>query len=141
MCESVTAPGNAVQSNNVPYIKYHLANPLSMHFRCVEMEGEVIHRIENIDEFYYEFGYTPDMLKAGVLPEEYIWAKYIQNTACNFTVCIQIRILKYLINHSDKYGEQCKVWLDTYLKESVAKAATCASCGMKPICEKLKITF
>jgi len=129
-----------VQTNNVPYFKYYLSNSLSMHFRCVEMEGEVIHRIENIDEFYLEFGYTPDMMKAGVLPEEFIWAEYIQNATCNFVICIQIRILKYLIKHSDKYVEQCKVWLDTYLEESVAKAATCANCKMKPICKKLKIT-
>jgi hypothetical protein len=31
-------------------------------FCCVEMEGEVIHRTENIGEFYYEFGYTPGMM-------------------------------------------------------------------------------
>ena len=129
-----------MQSNNIPYFKYHLTNPLSMYFGSVEMEGKSIHRIENIDEFYFEFGYTPAMMKAGVLPEDYIWAEYIQNATCNFVICIQIRILKYLIKHSCKYGEQCKVWLDTYLEESVAKAATCANCRMRPICEKLKLT-
>jgi len=33
-----------------------------MHFGSVEMKGEVTHRIENIGEFYCEFGYTPGMM-------------------------------------------------------------------------------
>lgn len=140
MRKLIKAGWGAMQTNNVPYFNYHLANPLSMRFGCVEMDGEIIHRIANIDEFYHEFGFTPGMSKAGVLPEEYIWAKYIQNATCNFVVCIQIRIIKYLIKHSEEYGEQCKVWLDAYLKETVAKAAACADCRMKPICEKLKIS-
>ena len=31
----VNALGDAVQSNNVPYFKYHLTNPFSMHFGFV----------------------------------------------------------------------------------------------------------
>ena len=127
-------------TNSVPHFNYHLSNPLSTRFGCVEMDGEVIHRIVNVDEFYHEFGYTPDMMKAGVLPEEYIWTKYIQNATCNFVVCLQIRIIKYLIKHSEKYSEQCKTWLDAYLKETVAKAVVCADCRMKHICEKLEMS-
>ncbi|HSM97443.1 MAG TPA: hypothetical protein VLS47_00375 [Gallionella sp.] len=140
MCRLIKAYGGAMQSSKVPHFNYHLANPLSMHFGCVEMNGRMIHKIANIDEFYHEFGFTPGMCMAGVLPEEFIWAEYIQNATGNFVVCLQIRIIKYLIKHSEKYGEQCKVWLDTYLKEVVAKAVACAECGMKPICERLKIT-
>jgi len=122
-----------MQTKNVPIFDYHLANPLSMQFRCVEMDGKIIHKINNINEFYHEFGYTPDMMKAGVLPEEYIWDKYIQNSTYNFMICIQIRIIQYLIKHSEEYCEQCKIWLDTYLNESVAE--TCSHCGIKHVCE------
>jgi len=97
-----------MQTNNVPHFDYHLVNPFSMRFGCIEMDGKIIHKINNIDEFYHEFGYTRDMMKASVLPEEYIWSRYIQNATCNFVVCIQIRIIKYLIKHSEEYCEQCK---------------------------------
>lgn len=136
----IKAYAGIMQTNNVPHFDYHLANPLSMRFRCVEMDGKIIHEIGDIDEFYLEFGYNRDMMKDGVLPEEYIWSRYIQNATCNFVVCIQIRIIKYLMKHSDKYGEQCKGWLDAYLNETVAKAVACSGCEMKPICEKLKIS-
>lgn len=135
MNRSIKAYWGAMQRIKIPYFNYHLANPQSMRFGCVEMDGKFIHKIKSIDEFYHEFGYTPDMMKAGVLPEEFIWDKYIQNATCNFVVCIQIRIIKYLIKHSEKYSEQCKSWLDDYLKETVAKAVACAECRMKPICE------
>lgn len=129
-----------MHTNNVPHFDYHLSNPLSMRFRCVEMDGKIIHKIGDIDEFYREFGYNRDMMKDGMMPEEYIWSRYIQNAACNFAVCIQIRIIRYLIKHSEKYGEQCKIWMDAYLTETVAKAVACSDCRMKPICEKLKIS-
>lgn len=130
-----------MQTNNVPHFDYHLANPLSLHFGCVEMDGKIIHKIKDIEEFYHEFGYNRDMMKDGMLPEEYIWSRYIQNATCNFVVCIQIRIIKYLIKHSEIYGEQCKDWLDAYLNETVAKAVVCSDCRKKPICEKLKISM
>jgi hypothetical protein len=129
-----------MQTNNVPHFDYHLTNPLSMRYGCVEMDGKVIHKIGDIDEFYHEFGYNRDMMKDGLSPEEYIWSRYIQNSACNFAVCIQIRIIKYLMKHSDKYREQCGDWLDEYLNETVAKAVACSDCKMKSICEKLKIS-
>jgi hypothetical protein len=138
--QSINDCDDAMQTNGVPYFDYDLVNPLSAGFGCIEMDGKLIHRIDNIDEFYHEFGYTPDMMKAGVLPEAYIWAKYIENATYYFLVCIQIRIIKYLIKHSEEYCEQCKIWLDAYLNETVAKAVTCSHCGMKPVCEKLKIS-
>jgi len=128
-----------METNRMPHFNYHLANPQSMYFGCVDMDGEIIHQIANIDEFYYEFGYTAEMMKAGVLPEEYIWTKYIQNATCNFAVCLQICIIKYLIKHSDQYGEQCESCLGVYLKDTVAKGMACAACTMKPLCERLKI--
>ena len=140
ICKPISDCHDAMQTNNVPHFDYHLVNPFSMRFGCIEMDGKIIHKINNIDEFYQEFGYTRDMMKASVLPEEYIWSRYIQNATCNFVVCIQIRIIKYLIKHSEEYCEQCKVWLDAYLNETVAKAVACSDCSMKPICEKLKIS-
>ncbi len=60
------------QTNKIPHFNYHLASQLSMRSGDVELDGEIIHKIGNIDELYYEFSYTPDLKKSGVLPEEFI---------------------------------------------------------------------
>ncbi|MBI3479945.1 MAG: hypothetical protein HY016_06260 [Nitrosomonadales bacterium] len=64
--------------------QHEMINPMPMgmpHFkyftnathRCIEVDGEEIHKIENLDAFYNEFGYTTDIGKTGVLPDEFIW--------------------------------------------------------------------
>jgi hypothetical protein len=140
ICKSISDRLDAMQTNNVPHFDYHLENPLSMRFGCIEMDGKIIHKIDDINEFYHEFGYSRDMMKNGILPEEYIWSRYVHNATCNFVICLQIRIIKYLLTHSEKYCEQCRDWLDAYLNETVAKAGVCSDCRMKLVCEKMKIS-
>jgi len=139
MRELITTFLDAMNSNLMPHFKYHLDSPLSRYFGCVYIDGKIIHKIVNIDDFYREFGYTAEMMKDGVSPEEYIWITYIQNASCNFVVCLQICIIKYLIKHSTQYSQQCENLLDDYLKKTVEKGWSCSHCSMKPLCGKLRI--
>lgn len=127
-----------MQSYRKPHFDYHLANPSSTRFGFIEMDGEMIHKIGNIDDFYHEFGFTPAMNKTGVLPEEFVWTEFIRDVTFNYVPCIQIRIIKYLVKHSEKYREQCESLLADYVKGTVARSVSCAACRMKPVCENLK---
>ncbi len=123
----------------MPHFKYHLTNVSRMNFGCIEVAGEVIHKIDNVDEFYKEFGYTPDIRKAGVLPDEYVWDEYINNATVNNAACLQMHIIEYLIKHSEsfrrKYGVQCESWIADHAKETVARGVACAACRMESFCE------
>ena len=89
--------------NTIPKFKYHLSNPCSEKYRGIEVNGEIIHWIENTDKFVELFGYTQDMRKTGVLPEEFIWNEYINKRDFDFTACIQVQIIEYLRVHSQKF--------------------------------------
>jgi len=128
-----------MKTNRMPHFNYQLENPQFGYIGCVYMDGKIIHKIDNIDDFYLEFGYTEKMMEAGVLPEEYIWMTYIQNATCNFAVCLQICIIKYLVKNSAQYGQQCECLLDDYLKKTVEKGWSCSVCSMKILCGQLKI--
>jgi hypothetical protein len=53
-------------------------------------------------------GYKKEFAKAGLLPDEFIWAEYSQKAARDN--CLQAKIIQYLNNHSRiftlKYGAQ-----------------------------------
>jgi len=125
---------------DIPHFKYR-SKALScrqsgyIDFGCIEADGEVIHKIENLAEFHKAFGYTQDMAKAGILPDEFIWEEYIRDAAANCATCFQIRILEYLIEHSaffrKKYGNQCDNWIAAHAEARSAKGAACCACKAK----------
>lgn len=122
----------------LPKITYNLSNPLNDRYRSIEVNGEVIHWIEDTDNFYKIFGYSADMRKADVLPNEFIWNEYTNNVQYDFTACKLIQIIEYLRIHSHKflhkYGKECEEWLATLVKLRVAKSEVCAACKMKSGC-------
>lgn len=122
-----------MQNNNtVPHFKYHSASIANRQAASIEVEGKAIHKIENPDKFYKEFGYTQDMARAGILPDEFIWSEYTNNSSADFTACIQIHIIEYLIKHSETfrktYGEKCEGWLAAHEAEAAAKGIACVAC-------------
>ncbi len=125
--------------NPIPHFKYHPARVATKKAPCIEVEREIIHTIEYPDEFYKAFGYAPNMGKAGVLPDEFIWSEYIQNSKSDFSACIQIHIMEYLIKHSgtfiEKYGIKCAAWLDSHAVEKCATGKRCAICKLEPFRE------
>ena len=83
----------------IPYFKYRSRDPASKHYGCIELEGEVIHKIEDMTEFHKAFGYSVDIAKAGILPDEFIWDRYIRDSARNCNSCFQLHIIEYLLKH------------------------------------------
>jgi hypothetical protein len=122
----------------LPNIIYNLSNPASEKFRGIEVNGEVLHWIEDIDEFYGIFGYSSDMRKAGVLPEEFIWDEYTRYAKSNFAVCKLIQLIEYLRFQSPeflrKYGNRCEEWLTGLEKMRAPDHEECAICKMKSVC-------
>lgn len=122
----------------LPSITYNLSNPLNERYRSIEVNGEVIHWIDDIDKFYEIFGYSADIRKTGVLPEEFIWNEYAKKNPFDFTACKLIQIIEYLRVHSrnflHKYGKECEEWLAALVKARASSHEMCAACKMKPVC-------
>ncbi len=124
--------------NTLPSITYNLSNPSSEKYRSIEVNGEIIHWIEDIDKFYKLFGYTQNMKDAGVLPQEFISDEFTSNHEYDFTVCMQIQIIEYLRINSHafslKYGNQCERWLSDLEEIRAFNPSVCMTCKIRPFC-------
>ena len=98
----------------------------------IEMGGECIHQIENLDDFYSAFGYTTDIAISGILPEEFIWEAYIRDNSLTFTECLQVHLIEYLFKHSDsfrnRYGAESRGWIAAHIRTISEKGVTCTTC-------------
>ena len=105
-------------------------------------EHHVIHRIQNLEQFYEIFGFTHALRQLGIVPEEFIWDKYVnaKTKALNFDICMQIHLIEYLEKYSEtfmkKYGNQYKAWKAAHLLAArSAEGTACISCKLKCIQE------
>lgn len=116
-------------SNEIPYFEYQ--PPARYNNKCgaIKLHGEVIYEIEKIEEFYSAVGYTPEVAKKEIWPDEFIWEKYFKDTDKNCPCCFQQHLVGYLLRHSEifskKYRYQCKKWLATY----ASARAACSTMG------------
>jgi len=98
----------------------------------ISLGDENIHHIGDTHEFYKALGYTDDVMKSGLLPEEFIWSEFHKDNCKKSEVCLQVKIIEYLNKHSatfkDKYAEQCKIWLASCLEKWTSNAAECKNC-------------
>jgi hypothetical protein len=125
----------------IPHIKHCTRAGSNKHFGFIEVDGNSIHEIENLDEFYKAFGYSTDIAKAGILPDEFMWDEYIRDTAVNFNSCFQIHLIEYLFKHSDpfreKYGKQFESWIEAYAETLITdECMLCATCRMNLFCSR-----
>jgi hypothetical protein len=124
--------------NKIPHFNYRNKSQATRYFGCIESEYETIHSIVDLDAFYKQFGYTIELAKQGVLPDEYIWDTYFKNSERDCFCCYQLKmlgyLLKYSLNFANTYGHECDKWITTY---SEAKAqcnfADCAEAKTKAI--------
>lgn len=123
---------------STPNFKYHLSNPGSEKYLGIEMNGEIVHWIEDTEKFFGIFGFSEDMRQNGVLPEEFIWGEYTNNRTFDFTACLQMQIIEYLRMHSrkflQKYGDQCETWLAELASMRTVRHDVCENCKIKPVC-------
>ncbi len=122
----------------IPHFHCYFTKRSNTHLGVIEVDGNVIHhiKIDNIDDFYAEFGYTMDMSKAGVLPDEFIWTEYIKGANAEiFANCMQVHIIGYLTKYSDtfreQYGTQSGNFVAAHAKEKEGNTLVCAACRLK----------
>jgi len=111
-------------NTEIPYFEYQPPNRLQNVCGAIKLHGEVLHKIDKMDEFYKELGYTQEMAKKEIWPDEFIWETYFKITDKNCSSCYQQHIVDYLLAHSDafasSYRRQSQDWLATY---AAARAA------------------
>ena len=121
----------------IPHFKIRSRDPANKHWRCIEVEGEVIHQIGNLEEFYKSFGYTEEMAKAGKLADEFIWEEFTKNAEAICTACYQLHMIKYLLKHSvaflHKYGERYNEWIAAHSVARAENEKLCVGCKAKPL--------
>lgn len=121
----------------MPHFKYRFLDLSRRHVPCIEAGGKVIHEIEHLREFYGMFGYTREVSASGLLPDEFIWSEYTGRTGGDFTPCIQIHIIEYLLKHSDafraEYGARCEKLLADHAASRAERGVACAACRAKSL--------
>jgi len=126
--------------NKIPHFKHRYRDGSSSHYEFIEIDNEIIHRIENLNEFYKAFGFTDEMAKAGMLPDEFIWDEYVKDNPVNSHNCMQIHFIEYLMDHStqfmEKYGSHCKNWINAYTEKISINGRKCATCRLSHFCSK-----
>ena len=126
-----------MQTIEIPHFNYTISSPHHQHYMCIVDKDDVIDKIDNLDEFYKEFGYTAEIAKAGVMAEEFIWEHYVKNK--DFNACFQMHIVDYLNKHSEKfielYGEQYESYVKSHVVAREARGSECYACKHNKFCE------
>jgi hypothetical protein len=118
--------------NSFPHFKFHHQKSQKK-TDCIELNGEVIYTIEDVYDFYTALGYTSDIAKEGILPEEYIWEKFTKNSKKR-CVCLELKIINYLGNKSVYFDQLCKsnykYWGPLLALAKLGQNAICSDCKM-----------
>jgi hypothetical protein len=98
----------------------------------IELEGEVIHRIENMEEFFAALGYSPEISKEGILPDEFIWERFVRDAEAKCRQCLNFHIFRYLHQHSVRFNElyqaNLEQWPAILAMSNLCGQAHCKAC-------------
>lgn len=102
--------------------------------------------MDDVDGFYVALGFNEKQRRSGVSPEEFLWLEYRKEHCKKSYVCLQLKIIDYLIQHMptfvEDYAEQCKYWIDCCMELRSAKTPMCAECiNNGNACERLLATY
>ena len=124
--------------NQVPHFAYSPPNVSKGYAAWIKKNGQPFHQIKNLDAFYMELGYTPDIRKAGVLPDEFIWDEYTKGNPSPNASCFQMHIIEYLVKNSiafiSEYGNQYQDWFNNHIEAVTEKNISCAPCRGESFC-------
>ena len=123
--------------NTIPAFKFGRRSPdVSLHEKgyekgYIEVGNENNYRIANIDTFYCMLGYTVEVAKKRILPDEFIWDTFLKHTHLNCYSCYQLRIIQDLLKHEPsflmKFGQQCDEWISVHFeKRNACKISDCS---------------
>jgi len=125
--------------NQVPHFTYSPPNVSNGYAAWINKNGQPFHQIQNLDTFYKELGYTPDIRKAGVLPDEFIWIEYTKGNPSPYVSCLQMHFIEYLAKNSiafiSEYGNQYQDWFDNHIGAVTEGNISCAPCRGELFCQ------
>ena len=64
--------------NKIPYFEYQPPTRYNNERGVIKLHGEVVFSIEDMKVFYGNIGYTHEMAKQGIAPDEFIWKTYFK---------------------------------------------------------------
>ena len=114
--------------NKISQFKFLHEGSAKVDVPCIKLDGDVIHLITDLNEFYKYLGYNSEAALKGILPDEFIWETYIKDGIKNCASCYQLHIIDYLFRYSatftKKYGKECQKLIAPHTAEK-------AACGVK----------
>lgn len=122
---------------SIPHLRYHLSTPYSSLYGWITAGGEKVHRVANYDEFYRALGYTEEIRRTGLAPDEFLWERYTRDGAVKSEQCLQSQIATYLNMHSAKFKAELGREYDEMSGKCVQDCidndeALCVDCPMHP---------
>ncbi len=112
----------------IPHLAYLPKMSSGKFSPCINVDGRETYHIEDLGKFHKTLGYTQDLAKAGILPDEFIWEEYFRYTDANRAVSFQVHLIEYLLKHSasfrEKYGEKCESWIADHAKPRATHRAS-----------------
>ncbi len=124
-------------SDVIPHFKYHYVDISGRRLLRIEAEGKIFHEVENLNEFYQVFGYRIDPAQQpDLLPDEFIWAEYVNDPKSDLSSCIQVHIIEYLNTHSDcfrkEFGGHFERWMANHANIRAKQGKSCIACRFNP---------
>ncbi len=120
----------------IPNFTFSFSNPYHSNFGYISVDGYAVDILANGYQVYENLGYTEEVAKTGLLPDEFIWEEYTRDGAAKSYACMQAKIIEYLNTHSEifqeKYGALYQTWAGICSSSKVGKIAACAACHMCP---------
>jgi len=101
----------------------------------ITVGDEVIHCVKDVHNFYNELGYTDKIRDTGLCFDEYVWLEYKKNNSDKLEICLQAKIIKFLIKYSatfiKKYADQYENWIGS-CNELMQSDDDCNQCILHP---------
>jgi hypothetical protein len=113
-------------TDKIPHFKFHIKTSANKFSGRIELKGEVIHTITDFGEFYNACGYTKGMAKKGILPDDYIWETFFQNTGKNCTSCFQLHLIEYLLKYSETFTKKFRHKCDELIEVHAENRKSCS---------------
>ena len=127
------------------HFQINFTSPSGPCFEFITLDGNKLFHVDNVDEFYATLGFTDEQGRTGISAEEFLWLEYRKDHCNKSYVCLQLKIIDYLIQRIptfiEDYSAQCKYWIDCCLELRAANKPMCAECIKHGnACEKMLTT-